>query len=51
MGRAGTVTFAAQVGERDKYDDPQVTVINELAVAATTTRACALAGQVLGHIG
>jgi len=48
--RAGAVAFAARVGTRDEYD-PQVTVINELAVAATTTRACALTGQVLRHLG
>ncbi len=48
--RAGAVVFAAHVGERDEYD-PQVLVINELAVAATTARACALAGQVLRHLG
>ena len=50
VDRGGAVALAARVGARDEYD-PQVTVINELAVAATTTRACAPAGQVLGHLG
>lgn len=49
VDRVGTVAFAARVGARDEYG-PHVTFINELAVAATTTRACALAGQVLGHL-
>jgi hypothetical protein len=46
----GTVTVASLVGEPSERD-PQITVVNEVALAAQTVRALALAGQVLGHLG